>query len=159
MVGGPDVRKTLNYVIDSSKEKYGDLGAIGMAMEEPVTYEELHERICALAAGLIGKGLAKGDRVAILAENSHQWGTAYLSVVRFGGVGVPILPDLPEADVHHILGEMKVKAIFTTQRQIEKIYDLRTERPELVITLDDFQSAEGLPTTEKFSDFLTTSLA
>ncbi len=159
MPGGPDVRRTLNYVIDSSKEKYGDLGAIGMAMEEPVTYEELHERVCALAAGLIGKGLTKGDRVAILAENSHHWGTAYLSVVRFGGVGVPILPDLPEADVHHILGEMKVKAIFTTQRQIEKIYDLRTERPELVLTLDDFQSAEGLPETEKFSDFLTTSLA
>ncbi len=159
MADGPDVRMTLNYVIDSSKEKYGDLGAVGMAMERPVTYEELHERICALAAGLMEKGLSKGDRVAILAENSHHWGTAYLAVVRCGGVGVPILPDLPEADVHHILGEMKVKAIFTTQRQIDKIYDLRSERPEIVITLDDFQSAKGLPATVKFSDYLETALA
>ena len=159
MPEGPDVRMTLNYILDSSKEKYGDLGAIGMAMEQPVTYEELHERVCALAAGLMAKGLTMGDRVAILAENSHHWGTAYLSVVRFGGIGVPILPDLPEADVHHILGEMKVKAIFTTQRQIEKIYDVKTDRPELVITLDDFESAEGLPDTEKFSLFLESSLA
>ncbi len=120
MPEGPDVRMTLNYIIDSSKSTFGDLGAIGMAMEQPITYEELHERVCALAASFMAKGLSKGDRVAILAENSHHWGTAYLSVVRFGGVGVPILPDLPEADVHHILGEMKVKAIFTTQRQIEK---------------------------------------
>jgi long-chain acyl-CoA synthetase len=159
MPEGPDVRMTLNYIIDSSKSAFGDLGAIGMAMEQPVTYEELHERVCALATSLMARGLTKGDRVAILAENSHHWGTAYLAVVRFGGVGVPILPDLPEADVHHILGEMKVKAIFTTQRQIEKIYDLRTERPELVITLDDFQSAEGLPESEQISEFLDAALA
>jgi len=159
MADGPEVRMTLNYIIDSSREKYGDLGAIGMAMEEPVTYEEFHDRICALAAALMAKGLNKGDRVAILAENSHNWGTAYLSVVRFGGVGVPILPDLPEADVHHILGEMKVKAIFTNQRQIEKIYDLRTDRPPIVLTLDDFESAEGLPETEPFSTFLEDALA
>ena len=159
MPDGPDVRMTLNYIIDASTRSFGDLGAIGMAMEQPVTYEELHERICALAARLMDKGLTKGDRVAILAENSHHWGTAYLSVVRFGAIGVPILPELPEADVHHILGEMKVKALFTTQRQIEKIYDLRTEQPELVITLDDYQSAEGLLQTEKFTDFLESSLA
>ena len=159
MPDGPEVRMTLNYIVDASREKYGDLGAIGMAMEEPITYEELHDRICALAAGFMARGLNKGDRVAILAENSHNWGTAYLAVVRFGGVGVPILPDLPEADVHHILGEMRVKAMFTTQRQIEKIYDLRGARPEIVLTLDDFQSAEGLPQSERFSTFLQESLA
>ena len=37
MADGPDVRMTLNYIIDSSKEKSGDLGAIGLAMEQPVT--------------------------------------------------------------------------------------------------------------------------
>ena len=159
MANGPEVRMTLNYIVDSSREKYGDLGAVGMAMEESITYEEFHDRICALAACLMERGLTKGDRVAILAENSYHWGIAYLAVVRMGGVGVPILPDLPEADVHHILGEMKVKAIFTTQRQIEKIYDLRADRPEIVMTLDDFQSAEGLPQTEQFSTIIETSLA
>ena len=158
MPDGPDVRMTLNYILDSSKEKFADLGAIGMAMEKPITYAEFHERVCGLAAGLMERGLGPGDRVAILAENSHNWGAAYLSVVRFGGVGVPILPDLPEADVHHILGEMKVRAIFTSQRQIEKIYDLNRYRPEIVITLDDFQSVEGLPQTELFSEFLKSSL-
>lgn len=159
MADGTEVRMTLNYIVDSSREKYGDLGAIGMAQEEPLTYETFHERICAVAAGLMAKGLVKDDRVAILAENSHNWGTAYLGVVRFGGVGIPILPDLPEADVHHILNEMKVKAVFTTQRQVEKIYELRADRPAIVITLDDFQSAEGLPQTEAFSAFLESSLA
>jgi long-chain acyl-CoA synthetase len=159
MPDGPDVRMTLNYILDSSKEKFGDLGAIGMAMDKPITYAEFHERVCGLAAGLMERGMERGDRVAILAENSQNWGAAYLSVVRFGGVGVPILPDLPEADVHHILGEMKARVIFTSQRQIEKIYDLNRDLPEIVITLDDFQSDEGLPQTEPFSQFLDNSLA
>ncbi len=159
MPDGPEVRMTLNYIVDSCKQKYGDLAAIGMAMEESITFEEFHDRICALAARLMERGIVKGDRVAILAENSHYWGIAYLAVVRLGGVGVPILPDLPEADVHHIIGEMEPKVIFTTQRQIDKIYDLRSAVPELVLTLDDHRSAEGLLQAEPFSTFLDSALA
>jgi long-chain acyl-CoA synthetase len=158
MADGSDVRMTLNYILDSSREKFRDLGAIGMAMQKPISYEELHERVCALASGLMARGLGRGDRVAILAENSPNWGTMYLSVVRFGGIGVPILPELPEADVHHILGEMQVGAIFVTQRQVEKIYDLGKNLPETIITLDDFEGAEGLPESEPFSAFLEASL-
>lgn len=159
MVDGPDVRMTLNYIIDSSKNKFGDLAAIGMALEEPITYEEYHDRICALAIRMQKEGIAKGDHVAILAENSHNWGTAYLAGVRIGAVCVPILPDLPEADVHHILNEMKVKILFTTQRQIEKIYDYRGESCGSVITLDDHQGAEGLLQPRQFSGFLEEALA
>ncbi len=159
MVDGPEVRMTLNYIIDSSKNKFGDLAAIGMALEEPITYEEYHDRICALALRMQKEGLAKGDHVAILAENSHNWGTAYLAGVRIGAVCVPILPDLPEADVHHILNEMKVKILFTTQRQIEKIYDYRGESCGSVITLDDHQGAKGLLQPRQFSGFLEEALA
>jgi long-chain acyl-CoA synthetase len=159
MVDGPEVRMTLNYIIDSSKNKFGDLAAIGMAMKEPITYEEYHDRICALAIRMQEEGLAKGDHVAILAENSHNWGTAYLAGVRIGAVCVPILPDLPEADVHHILNEMKVKILFTTQRQIEKIYDYRGESCGSVITLDDHQGAKGLLQPRQFSSFLEEALA
>lgn len=158
MVDGPDVRMTLNYIIDSSKNKFGDLAAIGMALEEPITYEEYHDRICALALRMQKEGLAKGDHIAILAENSHNWGTAYLAGVRIGAVCVPILPDLPEADVHHILNEMKVKILFTTQRQIEKIYDYRGDHYGSVITLDDHQGAKGLLQPIQFSPYLEEAL-
>jgi len=159
MVDGPDVRMTLNYIVDSSRDKFGDLAAIGMAQSEPITYEELHDRICALAARMQKDGISKGDHVAILAENSHHWGTAYLATVRIGAIGVPILPDLPEADVHHILSEMKVKILFTTQRQIEKIYDFNGAPLKKVITLDDHQSAEGLLQVSCFTPFMEEALA
>ncbi|MDW7773482.1 MAG: AMP-binding protein [Desulfobulbaceae bacterium] len=128
---------TLNELIDDCAAKYKDLPAIGMALEDPLSYGEMHRRILALAAQLQAEGITPGDRVAFLAENSSHWGIAYFAAVRLGAAAVPILPDLPEADVRHILGEMQCRLIFITQRQIEKIYELKNTLNKIV-TLDDY---------------------
>ena len=152
------VGMTLNYVVDSSCAKYRETPAIGMAMETPLSYGEFHERIIAIGARLHREGVKKGDRIAILAENSHNWGIAYLAIVRLGAIAVPILPDLPESDVHHILNEMQVRALFTTQKQIEKIYELRTEMAGTIITLDDYAAEIGVLPVVTFSDYLHEAL-
>ncbi len=149
---------TLNDLIDISCRRYRHLPAIGMALETPLTYKAFHERILALAAHLREIGVKQGDRVALLGENSHHWGTVYLAVVRLGASVVPIFPDLPEADVHHILGEMKCDIIFLTQRQIEKIYDCK-HQVQRVVTLDDYLDDTGLITLQPFSDFLAEAMA
>ncbi|BHH84470.1 AMP-binding protein [Desulforhopalus sp. 52FAK] len=153
-----EVGMTLNYVVDSSCTKYKDLPAIGMAMEEPLTYGTFHKRILALAVKLQNEGIRKGDHVAILSENSHNWGIAYLAIVRTGAIAVPILPDLPESDVHHILNEMQVKALFTTQKQIDKIYELRNELKGLVITLDDYTAEISIVPVITFATFLVEAI-
>ncbi len=143
----------LNLLLDESCRHYADVNALGMALEQPLTYRELHRRVLLLAAQIRSQGVGFGDRVAILAENSHNWGTVYLAVVRLGAVCVPILPDLPEADVHHILGEMECRLVFLTQRQIEKIYDIDLDF-ERVVTLDDYQDESQIVGVTPFSRFL-----
>lgn len=149
---------TLNDLVDISCRKFRQFQAVGMALEEPLTYKAFHERILALAAHLRQLGVKAGDRVALLGENSHNWGTVYLAVVRLGAATVPIFPDLPDADVHHILGEMQCDFIFLTQRQMEKIYDLKQQLKH-VITLDDYRDDTGLIAVQTFSDFLAAALA
>ena len=151
---GTAVAMTLNYVLDSSCAKYGDLPAIGMALEKPLSYKELHHRVISLAAKMMSEGINKGDHVAILAENSHNWGTVYLAIVRIGAIAVPILPDLPEADVHHILKEMKTKLLFTTQRQLDKVYEMNRKVLEKIITLDDYLGISGIVEITRFTDYL-----
>jgi len=148
---------TLNDLVDISCRKYRHLPAIGMALEEPLSYKTFHERILALAAHLRSGGVKRGDRVALLGENSHNWGTVYLAIVRLGASAVPIFPDLPEADVHHILGEMRCDVVFLTQRQIEKIYDLKKQLKH-VITLDDYLDDTGLIPLQPFSSYLAKAL-
>ncbi len=149
-----EVGMTLNYIIDSSRAKYSTAPAIGMAMEEPLSYEDFHRRIISLAAKMKKEGVNKGDHVAILAENSHHWGTVYLAIVRIGAIAVPILPDLPEADVHHILKEMKTKILFTTQKQTEKVYELKQNVLNKIITLDDYVGISGIIEITKFTEYL-----
>lgn len=145
---------TLNDIIDASEKKFSDLPAVGMALETPITYQVFYERIIVLAGRLSREGVKKGDHIAILAENSPDWGVAYFAIVRLGAVAVPILPDLPEADVHHILKEMQVPLLFTTERQIEKIYELNHKCLKRIIMLDD--SAVSLDLlVETFSGYLT----
>lgn len=153
-----EVSMTLNYLIDASCHKFKDNPAIGMAMEEPLSYADFHEMIIALAAKLQQDGIGKGMRVAILSENSHNWGMTYLALVRLGAVVVPILPDLPESDVHHILNQMQIKALFTTQKQIEKVYELRKELQCKVVTLDDYTPGISIVPVRPFSEYLEEAL-
>ncbi len=151
---GVQICMTLNHIIDVSCAQYGDNPAIGMAMETPLSYREFQGRIMSLASRMMREGVKKGDHVAILAENSHNWGTAYFAIVRLGAVAVPILPDLPEGDVRHILKEMQVKQLFTTQRQIEKIYELKQKISGPIVTLDDHIGISGVIEVQKFSEYL-----
>lgn len=129
---------TLNDLIVKSAARFGGQAAAGMAFKNPFSYRELGQRIEAVAAFLAEWGVTKGERIAILAENSPQWGIAYFAIVRLGAIAVPILPDFPEADVHHILQDTEAKAIFLSQRQVEKIYEFEDRHLRGVFSLDDF---------------------
>ena len=154
-----DVRMTLNYILDTSFERYGDLPAIGMAAEDALTYREFYNSIIALAKHLAKEGVKKGDRVAILSENSPHWGVAYFAIVRLGAIAVPILPDLPEADVHHILNEMEVPVLFVSHRQLEKIYELNQKELRKIITLDDSGATQDVIDVIHFSAYLEEAMA
>lgn len=152
----PAVRETfstLNELIDNQALQYGNYPATGMAFEEPLTYQQFHYRIICLARHMQSKGIKHGNRIALLAENSHNWVTTYMAIVRLGAVAVPILPDLPESDVKHILTEMKCDLVFITQKQIEKIYDLKNKLKK-IITLDDYFDENGVVVMQPFSRFL-----
>ncbi len=151
-------RKTLNAIFDSCCEKFRSYPSLGMAMEKALNYGELYERVLAVARQLQDFGVEKGDRLAILAENSPSWGVAYLSTVRLGAIAVPILPEMPESDVCHILEQMKVKAVFTTQRQLEKITGLKKVLEGPIFTLDNFCSTECIKTIP-FAGYVEDALA
>jgi len=144
---------TLNELIDYCALQYASYPAIGMAFEEPLNYQQFHYRVLCLARHMRAKGVQQGERVALLAENSHNWGTVYLAIVRLGAVAVPMLPDLPDNDVRHIISEMQCNLVFTTQKQIEKIYELK-KKIRKIITIDDYFEEKGIVTTEPFSRFL-----
>lgn len=146
--------KTINGLLASSVQKYGERPAIGFAFKTPLSYSELSQKVTHLAALLKNDGVTKGDRVVILAENSPNWGTVYLATVRLGAIAVPILPDFLDSDVHHIVNEVKPKVLFTTKNQIEKIYEVHDKNIERVITLDNYSCDSCILKSIPYKEYL-----
>jgi long-chain acyl-CoA synthetase len=143
---------TLSALLEDCAQKYGDRPALGKAFETPLTYNDVWARVVQISQLLTERGVSKGDRVAILGENSPNWGISYFAVVRIGAVAVPILPDFPEADICHILSDCEAKILFTTGRQLEKINSLDHTKVKHIIMLDDFKPCDSEFKTESLAD-------
>ena len=59
-------------------------------LERAMTFAQWNERSCRLANALLGLGLAKGDRVAILAYNCVEWCEIFAATAKAGLVALPI---------------------------------------------------------------------
>jgi len=132
---------TLIEVLEYSVKRFGDRPAVGKALEHPLTYNEFLNKVISISDLLLERGVMKGDRIAILGENSPNWGIAYFAAVRAGAAAVPILPEFPEADIRHILSDSESKILFVTHKQLEKLSDLENTKLKSIIMLDDIDSS------------------
>lgn len=105
--------------------------------EEPFTIKDVIDKAKAIQRMLRKYGVKKGDRVALLGENSPAWGVAYIAVGTMGGVDVPILPDFHKSEVHHILKNSEAKVLFVSSKLFHKIMDSQFPALQDIIILDD----------------------
>ena len=70
-----------------------------------ITYRELSDLTFRVAGYLCRKGLAAGDRVVIVAENSAEWMASFLGCLMAGGVAVPLRGSLPPDEICRMMGE------------------------------------------------------
>ncbi|HKA82864.1 MAG TPA: AMP-binding protein, partial [Acidimicrobiales bacterium] len=66
---------------------------------EVTTYGELRSRVAEARGALIARGVAPGDRVAIVAANNPSFVVAYLGVLGVGAVAVPLNPLSPPPEI------------------------------------------------------------
>jgi len=155
----PEIQsQTLNDLLEELAGRYIDRPALGWVDKDPITYGDFLDRVSRVAELLRESGIAPGERVAILGENSPNWGVAYFSIVRVGAVAVPILPDFPESDIRHILMDSEAKVLFVTRRQLEKMDDLGCCDLKYIITLDDFQAENSQIPVQTFTHTLDRAL-
>ncbi len=104
-------RLTLNELLKYGLSHYGTLPFAGFVDEDAYTFREYGSAVVTLYGFLREKGISRGDRIAILAENSPNWGICYLSVTTYGAVAVPLLTDFQSGEIGSILAHAEVKGI------------------------------------------------
>ena len=100
-------------------------------------------------AGPQSWGLVKGDRIAILSENRHEWAVADFASLLVGTVVVPIYATLTAQQTAHILCDSGAKiVVVSTQTQLEKTLSIQDQTAvERVVVMDPVDTADAVQMT------------
>ena len=104
------------------------------------TYNSFKLKCDSLSKRLTQYGIGAGDKVAILSQSMPNWSAAFFSIVPFGRIAIPILPDSSENEVTNIINHSETKVIFVSQRLAHKISKEVMDKMTLVIDLDTFEA-------------------
>jgi fatty-acyl-CoA synthase len=85
---------------------------VSLPQHRRLTYRELAQRVDALARGLLGIGLKKGDRVGVWSTNNIEWLLIQLATARIGAVLVNINPAYRVRELEYALRRSQVQALF-----------------------------------------------
>ena len=103
------------------------------------TYSSFKAKCDSLSKTLTQYGIGAGDKVAIFSQSMPNWSVAFFSLVPFGRIAIPILPDSSENEVTNIINHSETKVIFVSQRLAGKVSQEIKDRMTLVIDLDTFE--------------------
>lgn len=134
----PDEPKTISEIFLRSSEKFDKPDALNYKREgvwHRITSKDVVARARAIASSLKKLGLEKGDRAAILAENSPEWTLADAACQFAGIVDVPIYTTLSPDAVAYILNDSESKLLFI---------DTRTAFERISSVLDKCRSLENI---------------
>jgi long-chain acyl-CoA synthetase len=94
---------------DQGKLAIIDLGGEG---ERRFSYGDLDGMAMGVARGLLARGFARGERVAIVSANRTEYLAAYYGIMRAGLVAVPVNYRFPAATIEFILRDCGARLVF-----------------------------------------------
>lgn len=113
------------------------------------SYYEVNKRSNSLANGLIDLGVTKGQRVAILGENSPKHFEVFFAVSKIGAVAVPLNYRLAPAELSFIINDAQVKVLIVLEGLEDTLNALESEIADGATIL-----SEGFAGRIDFDDWL-----
>lgn len=107
--------------------------------EEIVTYGEIERQANRVACTLRELGVRRGDRVALLIENSSAYIAAYYGVLKCGAVTVAMFTTTTTKTLSFILNDCDVQVVITQSKQLALLEEAREKLPKLrtIVLLDE----------------------
>ncbi|MFM9884741.1 MAG: class I adenylate-forming enzyme family protein [Burkholderiales bacterium] len=124
-----------------------------IAGEVRLTYRALAERVDRLAAGLAGRGLRAGDRIALLDRNSFRYMEVNFACAALGIILVPLNIRLAAPEIVNILGQVDAKLVLISESMLalgQRALAQLAKPPQLVTWGD----AEGIGAKNGYESLL-----
>lgn len=122
--------------------------------EERISYAEAHAKVTALAAYLTGRGVGKGDRVAVVMRNYPEWVIAYWAIVSLGAAVVGMNAWWTGPEMEYGLADSAPKVLIADDQRLATLAPhlagLRKKAPlELVVVRSDVKADHGAVSWEE----------
>ena len=128
----------ITYVEDSIRKNW-EMEALSNYKESGYSYKDIAERIIRLHIAYREIGIEEGDKIALVAKNSANWCVIYLSVITYGAVIVPVLPDFKPEDLVNILLHSDSRVLFVDDKIWETLDHDRLSGMLCSVSADDYR--------------------
>ncbi len=140
----PSVYPSLVDLLEESFAKHRDSNAY-VCMGKALTFGELDRLSAVLAAWLQGRGLKKGDRVAIMMPNVLQYPVALAAVLRAGLIAVNVNPLYTERELEHQLKDSGAVAVIVLENFATTLQKAVANRPLQTVVVASMGDLLGFP--------------
>ncbi len=130
--------RLVGYIEDSIRQNW-DIEALSNYKEKGYTYRDIAGKILKLHMFFREAGISEGDKIALVGRNSANWCIAYLAVVTYGAVIVPILPDFKPDDLVNLVNHSDSLLLFIDDKLWEGVSESDMAAINGVISLDTIQ--------------------
>ena len=109
-----------------------------------ITWGELRKRVDALAGGLAGLGLERGDTLALMLSNRPEFHLCDLAGVMLGAAPFSIYNTYTPEQIQYLVADAEAKVLICEQQYLDRVLEARRSLPSLehVIVIDG-EAPEG----------------
>lgn len=88
-------------------------------------------------------GIRPGDKIALCGRNCSHWSVAFLSVLTYGAVAVPILHEFKSEQIHNIINHSGALLLFLGDNMVKSVDLNEIQGVQGIIQLSDFSLIES----------------
>ena len=131
---------TLGKLYDYSTRRFAD-NRISQVIDtgKEYTYKSFKQSCDNLSKRLTQFGIGASDKVAIFAQNMPEWSIAFFSIVPFGRIAIPILPESSANEVTNILNHSESKVLFVSKKLLPNVSQESLDKLTLGIDIETFE--------------------
>ena len=103
---------SFNSYIENSIIKNWNLYALTDYKGTTLQYHDIARKIEKLHILFENSDVKKGDKIAVCGRNSSQWAVAFLAIITYGAIVVPIQNEFKPEQIHNIVNHSESKLLF-----------------------------------------------
>lgn len=129
---------SFNSYIEQSIINNWHLDALTDYKGATLQYHDVARKIEKLHILFENSGVIKGDKIAVCGRNSSQWAVAFLAIVTYGAIVVPIQNEFKPEQIHNIVNHSESKMLFVGDVVATEINAEEMPSLECIVYLPDF---------------------